>query len=142
MFAEIAGLLLCCVPVAGVVLLVVFVRRLRDNRLAGQWQRVLDRHASLAGEAAIVVVDHVHQCAHDGAKAVIRWHETDRQQDAWFEGCHPPPGSAWLVRGPHDRNPGVFSVRPADVVDFAPAGAVAAARRQRERAAKKLRDGK
>lgn len=141
MFTEIAGLLLCCVPVAGVVLLVVFVRRRRDQRLAGEWQRLLDGHARLAGEAAIAVVDHVHQHAEGGAKAVIRWHATDRQQDAWFEGRHPPPGSAWLVRGPGDRNPGTVAIHPGDVIDFAPAGALAAARR-RERAAKKTRDGK
>ena len=93
------------------------------------------------------MVEQIYQHARHGAKAVIRWHRTECRQDTWFEGCHPPPGSVWLVRGstgwgPHNRNPNTFYVYPDDVIDFAPPGAMAAASRQRERAAKKVRVGK
>lgn len=89
-------------------------------------------------DAGLIAIASVYQPARRGAKAVIVWLETGREQDAWFANSWPAAGSIALVRGstgwgPHNNNPEVFYVQPNQILNMLPPGTPEAVERHRAR---------
>ena len=137
--------LLAVVVAAGIIALVVSAnagrRRRRDLEMSQQWDAM--QAAQLATpQAALVEVITVYQPARRGTKAIVRWLASGYQQDTWFQDYWPEAGAIALVRGttgwgPHNQNPSVFYVRPDQILYVLPPGAGEAARRHREREARR-----
>jgi len=92
----------------------------RDQDLYHHWHAMHEMCRTTPG-AAVVQVSNAYQRAQRGTKAIVVWTATGYQQDAWFAGSHPMPGSFLLVRGrigwgPHNGNPEVLYVEPHEVL--------------------------
>ncbi|MCX4748151.1 hypothetical protein OG455_22000 [Kitasatospora sp. NBC_01287] len=126
--------------VVGVLAVTVAVSRARRRReratLAAQWAWLLrEQEARRSAGARLLQVASVYQRARRGSKAQVRWCDSGRLQDAWFEGRHVPPGAFMLVTGqvgwgPHNRIRDVLYVGPAQVHGWVPASAPTAWQRE------------
>ncbi|WP_156184753.1 hypothetical protein [Allosalinactinospora lopnorensis] len=139
------GLAVFALIVTAVVALSVRVRlrnqRQRDLVLFRHWEQVQEWRGATSG-AELIQVYRVYQEARSGTKAIILWLETGHQQDAWFRGNWPEPGSVALVHGstgwgPHNRNPDVFYIEPHQIVAMLSPDALAAVERHQRRQLKR-----
>ncbi|MFB9905085.1 hypothetical protein [Allokutzneria oryzae] len=113
----------------------------RDALMNSRWQAMCARQMAEPG-LHVVRMASVYQRARRGSKAVIVW-GTGYQQDTWFAGNWPVPGSILMIRGtvgwgPHNNNPNVFYVEPDQVICALPPGTERAVARHQERQARSI----
>ncbi|WP_406527591.1 hypothetical protein [Streptomyces sp. I8-5] len=109
----------------------------RRAAAAQQWAALRTAAAQQAHRGVRIALIHsIYQRASAGDKAWIIWQETGVRQDTWFHGGVPCSTGTFVLLGgsvgygPHNNNPRVLYVNPADVLGTASAKSLKAWRKQ------------